>query len=170
MQKRVPTIITILWLLASLCVAKVYIYPSSEAPIFSISFPDSWNVETKGEILHANPPDGSIYLGLWALEDAANIEDALASLDTVIAEQVTEVTWGEPEEVEINEIPAITVAGVGDVEGGQEVTVEVAVFSPNGEQEFILLYFGVPEAEEIYDADLSDILQSIVAVEQDMKK
>ena len=144
--------------------AEEYRYPSAEEPVFSITFPDNWIVDAEGNLLHAGPPDRSIYLGLWALEEAESIKAAVESLDEAITDLVTEVQWEDPEEMSINEIPFLTIAGVGQAEGEQEVTVEVAIFSPDGEQLFLLLYFGVPEAEEKYDADLMDIVQSICGV------
>jgi hypothetical protein len=167
MYNRLLMFLTAFCLIASVSFSKEFIYPSSEAPIFSIAFPDNWKVDFEGQVLHSNPPDGSIYFGLWALEKVQDLDAALKAVDGAIAKLVSGVKWKEPEEILVNEIPFVTISGEGKVEGAQIVGVEVAVFSPDGEQEFILLYFGVPEAEGKYEQDLSEIIQSISGVNED---
>jgi hypothetical protein len=167
MHKKAIVFLLTFCLSVSISLAKEFLYPSAENPVFSVTFSDNWKVDYEGQVLQSSPPDCSIYLGIWALEKVQNFETALKAVDGAIAKLVSDVQWKEPEEILINEITFLTIAGIGKAEGEQVVSLKVAVFSPDGEKEYILLYFGVPDAEQKYEQDLTDIIESISGVNED---
>jgi hypothetical protein len=136
------------------------VYPA-ENPVFSISFPNGWLTETDGELLHAMPEDSSVYLGLWALEDAKTVDAALDAVDEVVSSLVTQLKVGEVDTLVINGIAFLSVDGKGIDTEGDRVNVSAALFSPDQETIFILVYYATPAAEAHYENDLVSILKSI---------
>ncbi|MBN1999649.1 hypothetical protein JW935_18995, partial [candidate division KSB1 bacterium] len=128
-------IITVL--LCSPIFAKTFQYPAND-PVFAITFPDNWTIQTEEELLHASPEDESLYLGAWALQEGDDPEAALEGLDEAISDFIDEVEWGEAEVVEINGIDFLTVDGSG-VTDETEVDISVTLFSPDGKTIFIIL-------------------------------
>ena len=163
-MKRLPVFLMVVVLLLStnFLFADEYSYPG-ENPVFSITFPDDWKVETDEELLHATPKDETLYLGLWALADVENIDAAMDAIDEVVAEFVDDVETDEADEMEINGIEITFVDGVGKDEEGEQVEVSVALFSPDDETVFVLFYFGYPETTKQHEKALVKILESIKA-------
>jgi hypothetical protein len=136
------------------------VYPEKN-PIFSVTFPDDWKTETEEDIVHAYPADESIYLGIWALEDAKNLDAALDAVDEAVASLVKNLKIDDPETMTVNEIEFMTCDGTGIDNDGDKVNVSVALFSPDEKQIFILLYYGTPEAEDAHEDELVGIVKSI---------
>ena len=163
-MKKLPIFLTVVVLLLStnFLLADEYSYPG-ENPVFSITFPDNWNVETDEELLHATPKDESLYLGLWALADVEDIDAALDVIDEIVAEFVDDLETDEPDDMEINGIEITFIDGVGVDEEGEQVEVSVALFSPDDETVFVIFYFGYPETTKKHEKALVKILESITA-------
>jgi len=161
-MKRMILFVTIvaLFTLTTGANSSTYVYPE-KASVFAITFPDEWQVENEEALLHASPADESIYFGVWALTEADSLEAALKALDESLADYLTDLELGDPEEVEINEIAFLTVNGQGKIPEGDLVNVSVALFSPEEKIVFIVLYFGTPEAEEKHEEALTKVIQSI---------
>jgi hypothetical protein len=136
------------------------VYPEKK-PVFSVTFPDDWSTETEDDIVHATPADESIYLGIWALEDAKNLDAALDAVDEAVASLVKNLKVDDPETMTVNEIELMTCDGTGIDNEGDKVNVSVALFSPDEKQIFILLYYGTPEAEDAHEDELVGIVKSI---------
>ena len=136
------------------------VYPV-ENPVFSVTFPEGWKTEMEEDIVHAAPKDESIYLGIWALEDAENLDAALDAVDEAVSSLVKDLDVGEADSVVVNGIQFFTVDGTGKDEDGSTVSVSVALFSPDGTQIFILLYFGTPQAEDAHKDELVEIIKSL---------
>lgn len=147
--------------LANLYADETYVYPNQENPILSISFPEEWKVEPEENILHATPKDETVYIALWALEDVANLEAALESVDKIVSEMVDEFLANEPDKVEFNHILYYFIEGSGKDNDGEEVNASVAIFTPDGETVCLLITYGTPEAEEAHEEDFMNILKSI---------
>ncbi|MCK5738454.1 hypothetical protein KAH55_04700 [bacterium] len=140
--------------------ADTYSYPGDD-PVFTISFPDNWTIETEDELLHATPPDESIYAGVWAIDNVDDVELILEVLDEEIAKFIQDIEADEPMETEINGIPFIIVDGDGYVEDEILVEFSATLFSTDGETFFIGLYFGTPEMVEEYSEELVGIINSV---------
>jgi hypothetical protein len=140
--------------------AETYSYPK-RAPIFTMDIPDTWQVETEDNILHASPKDGSVYLGLWGV-NAKSMDQALEGLDEEVGKWITDLESGDAEETKINGIPFVFVDGEGkDKDDGSVVKCSVAVFIPAENEIMILIYFGTPDAEAKHEKALKKIVQSI---------
>ncbi len=159
---KIKSVLFVLCLLvaANVSVGETFTYPG-EDPLFSISFPDDWIVDLDEDLLSSMPEDESIYLGLWAIADSDNLEDALDALDEVIEELVVEFEAGELEELEINDIQIFYVDGSGLDTEGNDVNVSAAIFSPDEEMICILFYYGTPAAESLHEDELVGILKSL---------
>lgn len=143
--------------------ADTFTYPS-EDPVFSVYFPDNWKIELDEELLNAEPKDGSIYVGLWALEDADDVETAIEVLADELDQFISDIEAEDPQEVEINNLNVLVIDGKGKVEG-TKVEFSVTLFSPDGETFFIGIYFGTPDAIKVHEEALMEIIQSIKAIE-----
>jgi len=136
------------------------VYPEKN-PIFSVTFPNDWSTETDENLLHATPKDESVYLGIWALEEAGDLDAALEAVDEVVSSLVKNLKVDEADSMVVNGIHFITVDGTGRDEEGDNVNVSAALFSPDEKQIFIMLYYATPEAEKLHEDELVAILKSI---------
>lgn len=105
------------------------VYPEKN-PVFSVTFPDNWSTETDENLLHATPDDSSIYLGIWALEEANDLDAALDAVDEVVSSLVKNLQVDEADSMVVNGIQFITVDGTGKDDEGDNVNVSAALFSP----------------------------------------
>lgn len=148
-----------------------YSYPKS-APVFSIAFPDDWNVDADPEDengLVATSKDEEIELDLWALEKVSDpkqmveqFEETGKTIGAEINKYVTGFKVEESKKGSINGISAAMFGGTGkSKEDGEEVNVEVTLLSPDGKQVFALMYWGSEEAEAANKAALDKIGGSI---------
>jgi hypothetical protein len=74
---------------------------------------------------------------------------------------VTQLKVGEVDTLVINGIAFLSVDGKGIDTEGDRVNVSAALFSPDQETIFILVYYATPAAEAHYENDLVSILKSI---------
>jgi hypothetical protein len=160
--KMFSVAVLFLFAVVPLAQADTFSYPADD-PQFSITFPDDWTVEPDEQLLHAGPKDGTIYLGVWALEGAENLDTALEALDEALGKFFTELELGEADTMEVNDIPFVAVDGTGADKDGDKVDLSVALFLPDENSVYILLYFGTEEAEETHEDELMSIIQSIKA-------
>jgi hypothetical protein len=135
-------------------------YPEKN-PIFTVTFPDDWSTETDENLLHAVPSDSSLYLGIWALEDANTLDAALDEVDKAVSSLVKNLKVDDADSMDVNGIKFITVDGTGKDDDGNNVSVSVALFSPDEKQIFIMLYYGAKDAEDVHEKELVGILKSI---------
>ena len=163
-MKKLPVFLMVIVLLlnANFLIADEYFYPG-ENPIFSITFPDDWNVETDEDILHVTPKDESLYLAVWALADVEDIDAALEVIDEIVDEFVDDLKTEEPDELEVNGLEITFIDGVGKDEDGEKVEASVALFSPDDETVFVVFYFGYPETSKKHEKALVKIIESIKA-------
>ena len=144
-----------------------YVFPE-QTPAFSIEIPEDWTVEIEEEMFHAKPADGSLSLRIWALKSNVAIDLTLVEvLKKRLSENFKDFETEEPYEIEINGMNVMFVEGFGvyEEEGGEsgEMQVSAAMFSPQGDKVFVLLYFGIPEAEVAHAQALEEILTSLQA-------
>ena len=164
MKKAALMMVSVLMLLFTFSAsAEVYYYPDGNNPLFSITFPNHWSVEPEEELLHASPPDETIYLGLWAVEDAETVEDAINALESSMGDLIQNVEFGDPEEFENNGIAFLGIDGAGTDEDGNPMNISFGIFTPDGETFCILFYLGTPENEAKYEDSLTGIILSIQA-------
>ena len=149
----------------------VYTYPE-KAPVFSIAFPDDWTVELDQEDqrgMFALSPDEAIELDIWPLNEeeiaedrAAAVDNAIAEINDVLAEYVTDFQAVKQSQFEINGIKFDNLDGTAkELDDGSDVMISVAFFWPNDETLFVLMYWGTSEGEQIHAEALNAIMQSI---------
>jgi hypothetical protein len=138
-----------------------------ETPIFFVTLPENWTGEWQEEegvsVLHAAPADGAdVYLSIWAIHDVADLETAAQAVGEMLAQLVTGANFETWEDVTINEIPFTHSESAATlIDGGADVTVSAALFSPEEEEVYILIFLGTPDAFESHGENLTDVIQSI---------
>lgn len=136
-------------------------------PIFFVTLPDNWEGEWQEEedlsILHAAPADGAdVYLSIWAMYDVADLNAAAEAVDEVLDQLVTGVNFETWEDVTINDIPFTHSESVATLQdGGEDVIVSAAFFSPAEDEVYILIFLGTPDAFESHGDNLTEVIQSI---------
>jgi hypothetical protein len=135
-------------------------YPQG-APIFSITYPETWTVEAQEQTIAAGTDDGGVSSVLMAL-DAQDLDSALQASVDALGENFTGFeTDGEAQEGEVNGMAVVLVNGIGTVDGGGKVKVNCAIFTPDAEKFFMLFIF-TPEGVAGQQAEeINSLLQSI---------
>jgi len=158
-------IIIVLSLFINLCSIQaetIVAYPD-EDPVFSVNFPDSWNIKIDEEQLYATSDDESIYCGLQALENVEDLEDALDALSDETDEIFDSIEVNEEGEAKINNIPFVFIEANGQVDD-TVVKISLAVFSTDGETFFIGIFFGPPEIFKQHKKEIDGIVDSVEAI------
>ncbi len=149
---------------------KAFSYPV-KAPIFSIEFPTAWSVQydTQEVGLLAKSPDEEIEYNIWAVpahsvkaDVKTALNDTVKEIGTIIDRYVSEPTFGEWHAETINGMEFLWAEGNGKYkDGGQQVSMEVDFFSPDGKAIYALIYWGTKEGEDKYRAEIKKIDRSI---------
>lgn len=136
-------------------------YPEDE-PIFSISFPDDWEVEAE-EGVSASSPDELVNMELIALEAEA-LDAAIDVAKESLAEELEGIKWnGEAEKGELNGMDVTFLNAKVTIEE-VEMAVNCAVFAPKDKDTFFMLFNIIPiEALEAHGESVSKILNSVEA-------
>lgn len=153
--------------------AKPYKYPV-EKPVFTITFPDSWNVELNSQdvAIFAQSPDNEIEYDIWALpakdvdqDVKAAINDAVGEVNSLIEQYMSSAAFGDWKWTTKNDIDFMWAEGEGRYkEENQKVYVEVDFFSPDDKTVYILMYWGTKQGEKKYADDIKAIDKSIKRV------
>ena len=135
-------------------------YPDKD-PIFSISFPDAWKVETGEQNVSASSPDSLVNMELIALEAEA-LDGAIDMAKEALAEQLKGLEWsGEPEKGELNGMHVTFLNGQVVIEE-VKMAVNCMVFAPKDADTFFMLFNIVPmEALKEHGEDVSKVINSI---------
>ncbi|MCB1275441.1 hypothetical protein [Prosthecobacter sp.] len=134
-------------------------YPADK-PIFSISFPDGWDVEIGEESVSAASPDELVNMELIAL-DAGEIATAIDDAKEGLEEELKGIKWTKPETGELNGFKVTFLNGNVTTEG-VKLAVNCAVFAPKGGETFFMLFNAIPlVALEQHGGDVSKVLNSI---------
>lgn len=142
-----------------------YTYPADN-PVMSIDIPSGWDVETGDDGgLVASPEDESIYLELFEVADADDLDDAIEYVGDSIDEWLTHVKIEDPETFELNGMTMISMDGTGIDEDEDEILLSVALFSPDDDTVMMLIYFGTEDAEDAHEAELESIVNGLQPVE-----
>ena len=158
--RRIVTTLAVLALLAAPSFAERYYYPDEDSALFSVDILNSWSVEVEDQILHAGPPDGTIYLGFWAL-DAGDMDAAGQAVEGIVDSMISGFEVTEEGEGDLNGMPAYYVDGHGRSEDGGPLNASVALFSPDGATFCIVIYFGSPDDQSRHESSLNRIVNSI---------
>lgn len=141
---------------------ETFSYPS-EAPVFEITYPDTWDIEPTEQMITAGPASGDLSSVLMAVE-GNDLETAIEGAKEGLAETFGEYTLGEPSEGQLNGMPVVFVNGSGQTPDGVTLNMGCAIFSPDGETFFMLFIFAQDELSEEAIEGMNSILQSVKAV------
>lgn len=159
MKHAVVILLTLFMLIAPALAEQTINYPKSN-PIFSITFPDDWDVEV-GESVSASSADELANIQLFALE-GGDLKTAVIAAKEAISESFEGMKWkGKPEKGELNDMPVTFLTGSVTIEG-VEMALNCAVFAPKNEDTYFMLFNLMPTvAEEKHGDALLKILTSV---------
>jgi hypothetical protein len=149
-----------LTLVAAAASAERYYYPNDKSALFSLDIPADWRVEPEGDVLHAGPRDGSVYLGLWVVKER-DVDDAAEAVEDIVEKMVNGFRSTGEDTFDRNGIRFWYLDGQGRDDDGNELAVSVALFAPDGKHYCILLYFGAAGTSDRHDRALTAIVESI---------
>lgn len=138
---------------------------SHELAGLSLDVPDNWSAAEELDedgVLTVSAPGDAIVLKIWPVEEAdleAALEGAFASLE----EQFEEIEVdGDVTELEINGLPALSVAGTGIGEDGALKFVTAVVMA---DMPVVFVGFGDPELVAEHHTELQEMYASIRPIE-----
>ena len=147
-------------LLAPLAGAEQTINYPAEKPFFSISFPDSWTVESGDESVSASSEDELANMELIAL-DAEELDAAIEIGKESLKEELKGIKFSEVEKGELNGMNVIFLNGEVTLEG-VKMAVNCCVFAPKKADTFFMLFNIIPlVALEKHGEDIGKILNSV---------
>jgi hypothetical protein len=134
-------------------------YPDKN-PIFSISFPDGWKVETEDQSVSASSKDELVNMELIALEAEA-ISGAIDAAKESLEEELKGIKFDKPEKGELNGMNAVFLNANVTLEG-VKMAVNCCIFEPKGADTFFMLFNVIPlEALKEHGEDIGKVLNSI---------
>lgn len=153
-------------------------YQHEGEPLFSITFPDGWYVDTDfasdakaagtdegGEseirILEAMPGDGTkLWFGIWTAPKTTTLERGLEYVASLDGSLFTNVESSEPKQTSLSGMAARTFYGTAKREN-EDVEYAVAVFEPQAGVIVVALYVGRPHTWEKHKDGLDGIVASL---------
>lgn len=159
-MKQLLLLTTLLVTLSATASAEQTINYPEDKPIFSISFPDGWKVET-GESVSASSADELVNMELIAL-DAEALGEALELAKESLTEELKGIKWdGEAEKGELNGMSVAFLNANVTLEG-VKMAVNCCVFAPKKADTFFMLFNIVPlEALEKHGEDVGKVINSV---------
>lgn len=165
----------VLVILPGLLVAEPYTYEHEGEPLFSITFPDGWYVDTDymaeareggGDtglrILEAMPDDGTkLWFGIWvAPEKVTDFESALEYVASLDGDLFTNVEFSRPQDATFNGMAGKTFHGLAR-RLNEDVEFAVAIFAPREGIFTVALYVGRPQTWGKHQTQLDKVVESI---------
>lgn len=140
-----------------------FTYPADE-PVFSIAFPDDWEIDDEDEqAISAAPEDELVAAELIALE-ADEAKAALAEAKAALKEEFEGLEIDEVQNGEVNGLGISLFNASAEVEDAGKFTMNCALFTADeGETYFMLLFIASAEGLKEHGDSLNAILQSIKA-------
>lgn len=146
---------------ASAVAAETTVNYPAEDPIFSITFPDGWEVTGEDDAVSACSKDELANMELIVLEAEA-LGDAIDIAKEALAEEMEGIVFkGKPEKGELNGLNAAFLNAEVEIEE-VKVAINCCVFAPKDAEEFFMLFNVIPfEALEDHGEDIGKILNSV---------
>jgi len=141
---------------------QVFTYPADE-PVFSIAFPDGWNVDDEDEqALSVAPKDELVSVELFALE-AHEAAGALKEVKASLAEEFEEFKADEAQEGEVNKLKIKLFNAKAKDDEGNEYTLNCALLAPGEDADtyFVLIFVASAEGLKKHGDSLNAILNSL---------
>ncbi len=177
MTKNIFLIICLSFIITNLGFGQIYSVPSEDNPIINITVPtDLWEFSRSRTMVNISPiesgEDDRLLVMLWAsdnpgLENALDIitSDALAIAGSFLKNLSLE---DESYKFTINNTSFIAIDGYGyyknDDNSEDMMTTTIMLFLPDKNNIMALVYFATTEANEKWNKDLKDVINSITPV------
>lgn len=160
MKLPVVIIATLALLAHSLLAADQTISYPEDDPVFSITFPENWNVED-GESVSASSEDELVHMELISLEAEA-LGDAVKLAKESLKEQFEGLKWnGEAEKGELNGMPVSFINANVTIEE-IKMAINCAIFAPKDSDTFFMLFNVVSlESLEQHSEAIAGIINSV---------
>ena len=168
MKKTGVTLLAFLAFSYATATAEKIAFPDEDAPLFSITIPDSWTPEYDDEgTLEAEDADGHSYLAVWEEDTETELSSVGEDIDELLAEYATDVkVTGEPEPITLAGMPGLVFAGTAkDKEDASGIGFEVVVLVVKGKGAAIIYYDYSADAPESVSKNLVKILESLKPAE-----
>lgn len=137
----------------------------SEAPIASVTIPDSWGPKETESGVDATSADSAVYFSIDIADKASVdkvVEDAIVFL-TKNGVTVDKKTEKDTSDTKINGMDAATVDLKGTDKDGP-VDVGLAVIAPSEDKVLVVTYWGSQGDDDKHDNEVSGILASLKPV------
>ena len=122
--------------------------------------PDGWTQEADEQSLIINDPAEEVMV-VFLVVEGSKIETALDAMEQELASIVENVTSeGEPQEVELNGMPAIVLDGKGTVEG-EAVDLGIAVLRTPADKALLVFAIAKSSAVAKHEKTIEKILSGI---------
>lgn len=152
-------ILTILLVLIVPAFASAEVMKHAKAGV-SIWMPDDWQKMAEDDMLEISSPDEEVFLMIGVLE-ASELEAALEEAEKEIEKVVTDIKEeGEPEEVEINGMPAVLSDAKGKVEG-VDIELGAAIIKTPKNKVLLIIGIGTPKGTETHGESIEKIIGSV---------
>ena len=180
MLKKTILLLSFLVLSTTLHADIKVIYSTQDTPYFSISIPDTWQVNVglesdpstvpQGElpprIISMLPADESnLWFGAWVPVYLHSLDAAQEYLETLDKFLVENPVLIKSDDVELNTMPTRYFRGKGQREG-EAVDFFVMLFELSKENIGIAIYIGEPETTEIHIEQLRGMMKSIAPIRE----
>ena len=178
-MKKVLSLALLLLISSAAVHAQQLIYEHDDKPLFSIEFPDGWDIDldfkaeaieagtyVEGEpleirIVEANPSDGAhLWIGLWAVPDASNLDEGTEYLQSLNADLFPDLDLSDPEKRDLNGMAARVAMGTATLDG-EPVEMIIALFQPAEATVAVGLYVGAVDVWKDYEAELKAMVTSL---------
>lgn len=133
------------------------------APVIAtVTLPDKWNPIATDDGAEATSPDDEVYVSV----EVAGVSEMEEAMKEAFAYLVGEGVVLDPksqrqQQGKINGMDAVDLSYDGKDKNGDANKVSVSIIVVNQGQVLILTYWGSPEGEQMYGAELRAILNSI---------
>lgn len=138
----------------------------SDAPVASITIPDSWQPEETETGVQATSSDTAIYFSVDVADSKSMDKVTSDAIDFLAKSGVTVdvKTQKETPVTEVNGLQMTTLDWDGK-DGDGPVSVGMAFVSSTGEKALVVTYWGTKGDEDKHDAEIADMMMSIKMTE-----
>lgn len=145
--------------------AATFNLPSDDAPVASVTIPDSWSPTEIEHGVEAMSEDEAVYIAL-EVADEKSMDQLIEDIFSFLQENGVTVdpeTQGESEN-EINGMTMSIIEWEGEDESGP-VSVGVVMFAPNPDKLVLMTYWGEKGGQDKHSDDFVEILASVKPAE-----
>jgi hypothetical protein len=134
----------------------------SDAPVASITIPDSWQPEETESGVQATSSDSAVYFSVDVADSKSMEKVTSDAIDFLTKSGVTVdvKTQKETPVTEVNGLQMTTLDWDGK-DGDGPVSVGMAFVASSGEKALVVTYWGTKGDEDKHDAEITDMMMSI---------